>query len=64
MSQQTTPPLAQESRLMNTIILILLVLAFSLFFLAAIGMTSRINLVAAGLAVWVLTEILAHGILH
>lgn len=49
---------------MNTIILILLVLAFSLFFLAAIGMTSRINLVAAGLAVWVLTEILAHGILH
>jgi hypothetical protein len=34
---------------------ILLVLALLMFVLAAIGVPSRVNLVAAGLAAWVLT---------
>lgn len=38
-----------------TIDLILAFLAFLAFVLAAIGVSSRINLVAAGLALWVLT---------
>jgi len=39
--------------------LILLVVAFVLFVLAAIGVpSSRVNLIAAGLACWVLTQII------
>jgi len=38
--------------------LVLLVIALVLFVLAALGATSRINLVAAGLAAWVLAVIL------
>lgn len=34
---------------------ILLVVAFLLFLLGALGVPSRVNLVAAGLAAWVLT---------
>jgi hypothetical protein len=46
------------------ITLILLVAAFVLFLLAAIGVpASRYNLVAFGLACWVLSEILGHGAL-
>lgn len=47
--------------------LILLVFAFVCFVLAAIGIPnpSRFNLIAAGLAFWVLSVILAgHGILR
>jgi len=37
---------------------ILLVLGFICFVLAAAGVTSRINLVALGLAFWILTAII------
>lgn len=33
------------------------VLAFVLFLLAAVGVSARINLVAAGLAAWVLAQL-------
>lgn len=36
---------------------ILLVIAFLLFVLAAIGVASRVNLTAAGLACWVLSQL-------
>ena len=38
--------------------LLLLIVAFVLFVVAAIGVPSRINLVAAGLAAWVLANII------
>jgi len=38
--------------------LIALLIALVLFVLAALGVTSRINLIAAGLAVWVLAALL------
>lgn len=38
---------------------ILLLVAFIIFVLAAIGVPSRVNLTAAGLAVWVLAQLLA-----
>ena len=41
--------------MLNTI---LLILAFVCFLLAALGVQTRINLVAAGLALWVLTAII------
>ena len=37
--------------------LLLLIVAFVCFVVAAIGVPSRVNLVAAGLAAWVLTLI-------
>lgn len=37
---------------------ILLLLAFVLFLLAAFGVASKINLTAAGLACWVLSQVL------
>ncbi len=37
--------------------LLLYVIAFILFVIAAIGVPSRVNLVAAGLACWVLASI-------
>lgn len=37
---------------------ILLLTAFSLFVLAALGVSSRINLVALGLALWILTQLI------
>jgi hypothetical protein len=38
-------------------VMVLLVLAFVLFLLAAVGVSHpRVNLVAAGLAAWVLTQ--------
>lgn len=40
-----------------TVQLFLLLLAFLLFVLGAIGVTSRVNLVSAGLAVWVFAAI-------
>lgn len=49
---------------MATVTLILLVLAFVLFLLSAIGIPSppRFNLMAGGLACWVLAVLLgAHG---
>jgi hypothetical protein len=45
---------------MLTLHFLLLVLAFICFFLAAVGVVGRINLVALGLAFWVLT-LLIHG---
>lgn len=48
-------------------ILILLIVAFVLFLLAGIGVPSppRVNLLAWGLACWVLAEILTRGgLLH
>jgi len=44
---------------MTTLGLVLLLVAFLFFVLAAAGVPSRINLVAAGLAVWVLSQLLA-----
>jgi len=38
--------------------LLLLIVAFVLFVVAAIGVPSRINLVAAGLASWVLANLI------
>jgi len=38
--------------------LILYIAAFILFVVAAIGISSRVNLVAAGLACWVLASII------
>jgi len=43
---------------MHTVTLVLLVIAFVLFVLSALNSPIRINLVAAGLACWVLTLIL------
>ena len=42
--------------------LILLALAFGCFAAAAAGVASRINLLAAGLALWVLVQLLALGL--
>lgn len=44
----------------------LLIAAFILFVLSTIGVPSppRFSLMAAGLACWVLAEIIGHGILH
>lgn len=39
--------------------MVLLALAFLLFVLATFGVTARVNLLAAGLAVWVLVQFLA-----
>jgi len=42
--------------------LMLLVAGFVLFVLAGIGVpSSRFNLIAFGLACWILTELLGHG---
>lgn len=38
-----------------TIVTVLELVAFGCFVAAAVGLTSRINLIAAGLACWVLT---------
>ena len=43
---------------MPTVILSLIVGAFVCFLLAAIGVAARVNLVALGLALWVLTLLL------
>jgi len=43
----------EEDRRMITVHNLLLVVAFVLFVLAAVGVPSRVNLTAAGLAVWV-----------
>ena len=43
---------------MITFRLVLLLLAFVLFVLASAGIASRVNLVALGLAVWVLALII------
>ncbi len=43
---------------MNTIHLVLYAVAFVCFALTAIGVHSRINLVAVGLAAWVLVPVL------
>lgn len=45
-----------------TIHLLLLVLAFVLFAVAAFNVPSKANLIAAGLAAWVLAELLARGV--
>jgi len=43
---------------------ILLIAAFVLFVIAAFPVASRINLVAAGLACWALSDIVSSGLLH
>lgn len=43
---------------MVTLRLLLLIVAFICFLLGAIGVVSRVNLIAAGLALWVLTLII------
>ncbi len=43
---------------MELLFLILLVVAFVCFGLAAFGVTDRVNLVALGLAAWVLTVLI------
>jgi hypothetical protein len=43
---------------MDAIVLVLLIAAAVLFVVAAFGVSSRVNLVAAGLACWVLAELL------
>jgi len=43
---------------MSIVILVLLIVAFICFVVAALGVTTRINLVAAGLACWVLTALI------
>lgn len=40
------------------LITVLLVAAFVLFILAAFGVSSKVNLLAAGLACWLLAELL------
>jgi len=45
---------------MITIIALLHLLAFICFVCAALGVPSRINLVAAGLAVWMASLLLTH----
>jgi hypothetical protein len=44
--------------------MILLIAALVLFVIAAFPVESRINLVAAGLACWVLSDIVASGLLR
>jgi hypothetical protein len=39
--------------------MLLLAIAFVLFVLSTFGVTARVNLLAAGLAVWVLVQFLA-----
>jgi len=43
------------------IVLVLLIAAFILFVLSAIPIASRINLMGAGLACWVLAELVGHA---
>lgn len=45
-------------RVMATIDFILYLIGFILFVLAALGVVSRINLIAAGLACWILVPLL------
>jgi hypothetical protein len=45
--------------MIDVVVLILLILAFVLFLLAAFNVPARWNLIAAGLASWVLTVIIA-----
>lgn len=44
--------------------LIFLIAALILFIIAAIGVSCRINLTAAGLACWVLSQIIGSGLLR
>jgi hypothetical protein len=44
---------------MHTAAALLLALALILFVLAAFGVSSRVNLLAAGLAFWVLSQLVA-----
>jgi hypothetical protein len=44
---------------MHTAAALVLALALILFVLAALGVSSRVNLLAAGLAFWVLSQLLA-----
>jgi hypothetical protein len=43
----------------GAVTILLLAIAFVLFVLATFGVSSRVNLLAAGLAVWVLVQFLA-----
>jgi hypothetical protein len=42
---------------MHTLATLVLLLAFIVFVLAALGISSRVNLVATGLALWVLSQL-------
>jgi hypothetical protein len=42
---------------MTVLVLILLILGAASFFLAAVGIPSRVNLVAAGLFLWILVPL-------
>ncbi|MGI5288042.1 hypothetical protein ACQEVF_32520 [Nonomuraea polychroma] len=44
--------------MLDAVVLILLILAFVAFALAAFNVTARVNLVALGLALWVLTVLI------
>ena len=57
------PGLHRRPRRFRMLVLILLIAAFILFVLAAFGVGGRFNLVAAGLACWVLAVLLPsiHG---
>lgn len=46
------------------LVLLLLAAALVLFVIAALGVASRFNLIAAGLACWVLAELVSRGALH
>jgi len=56
---RTFRPLEYRGCLMITLRLLLLVLAFISFAIAAFGVPSRVNLIAVGLALWVLTLLIA-----
>lgn len=45
---------------MELFILLMLIAAAVFFTLAALGVSSRVNLVAAGLLAWLLTELVPH----
>lgn len=57
---------SNPERNITMISLVLLIAAFILFVLSALNIPSppRFNLLAAGLACWVLSELFGHGILH
>jgi hypothetical protein len=51
--------LTREIAMSGALTIVLLTLAFVLFVLSTFGVTARVNLLAAGLAVWVLVQLLA-----
>jgi hypothetical protein len=52
-------PIEEGLTMSPVLTMLLLAVAFVLFVLATFGVTARVNLLAAGLAVWVLVQFLA-----